>query len=143
MKVYFLNFGFLNKIASNTESTDTHHRIIDNNIEEIQNQMVFLSGKALFNLENKNKILARTEKEIFKALGTETPKDKKKKELLISSKNTVDDLFKSYIKYEKEKSKTSNNRSVESSLRIMKPKLLKHISQFTNNFMLQGGEKEE
>jgi len=92
---------------------------------------------ALFRLEKKNKLLARTEEEIFQLNQSFTQDDRKKKEVE-KQKKTIDNVFQNYLEFNKKKGNDLRN---ESNLETLKPKIIKHISKYTNEFVVGIGEK--
>ena len=71
----------------------TNLRIIDLNISSVHHIMKDLVTKAYFRLENKMKLLARTENEIFNFYPTISIEEKKKKDHSKPNKKNEENLF--------------------------------------------------
>lgn len=140
----FLNYHFLSYLSLNNQfnrnkmNCSVKNLILDLNSHTIQSLMDDQTKTALYRLEKKNKLLARTEEEIFQLNQTISQEERKKKDI-VKKEKTIDNIFQNYIDH-LNKVGNSDYRK-ENNLDLQKPKIVKHISKFTNEFVIGLGEK--
>ena len=128
MKFYYRRNELSNRGINSIQIIDTNKKFIE---EKMQEHL----EKAYFRLENKMKILSRTEKEIFKSYPSTIGDEKKKKDNLIPINKDLEILYQDYVQFNKKNGNVENN-NFQSSLQVFKSNIIKYISKYRNNYSL-------